>query len=345
MATINTSFSTRDLSRDIIDLSARIGKMEGIAEEKGFPDSPIAPKVDGGQIALRYFENQHATLRSMRVDLDAIYQRIQLVSTDCSLVPNAKVRGIFEEQIQVLHERRALLDMSLRNFSHLLNSHCELKNVISTFKQLESLVNAREQYDLGLGAGAEIIGKLEKLKSDVHLILPRWKREGPEFCNVHFNAKKEISDQINLLILKLNLKKINERDEIEHTAGEIPCVDRIIQEIEDNPVNTPALALPSFTVVLQEISSLQMRSLLELKQRILEIQSARFDFGEKETIVSALLDVAEKNGMNLNRPNGVYYWVWFIAHEKDSRAGGDHWGETQAPKDLDRLVEAIDRSI
>ena len=88
-----------------------------------------------------------------------------------------------------------------------------------------------------------------------------------------------------------------------------------------------------------------LKSLLEIKEQIQAYRDAkRYDGPQREKLVEALLEAAEnKGGVPLSVDQGMYYWVWFLAHEKDPSAGGEHFGKNHAPKDLDLLIAAIDK--
>lgn len=90
-----------------------------------------------------------------------------------------------------------------------------------------------------------------------------------------------------------------------------------------------------------------LNSLKSLKEQVEAYREARcYDAAQRERLVAALLDAAEsKGGVLLNVDKGVYYWIWFLAHEKDPKAGGDNFGKNNAPKDLDRLILAIEKSM
>ena len=74
---------------------------------------------------------------------------------------------------------------------------------------------------------------------------------------------------------------------------------------------------------------LRLGSLEDLKEQVEKV--ARFQ-GDVAPLLEALLWVAEKNGLALGGPRGVYYWVWFLAHERDPSVGGEDFGKRDAPK-------------
>ncbi len=115
-------------------------------------------------------------------------------------------------------------------------------------------------------------------------------------------------------------------------------LDRLLQAIER--------VLPAAEVVLAGISRLEIASLQRLRGEVVEVCAMeRFGPQEKEKMFSVLLESALKGKVSLDGPKGVYYWIWFLAHEKDPKAGGDNFGRIQAPKDAQRLLEAIDRAL
>jgi hypothetical protein len=235
------------LSHEIIELSAQIGKMEGIAQEKGFPAYPVAPKVDSRKVVLDHFNFQGAdqTARSMRVEIDVIYQRFHLLSSGCSLIPNPEIREIFERQIKALHEKRALLEGSLRSFQNLLRSHHDFKKAESSLRDIQEIIQGDRQGDFEIDFG-RIRKQIKDLELEVKTtILPLVKGSGPEFCNLHWEKKQELFDIVHMLRTKLNLKEIKERDgvrgtveqllnkfaELQHLAGKVFAQVKIKKEI------------------------------------------------------------------------------------------------------------------
>src|SRR5581483_6755926 len=75
----------------------------------------------------------------------------------------------------------------------------------------------------------------------------------------------------------------------------------------------------------------------------LNSKSEMDESSRRERIQQLLLD-AEKRGLRLHGPKGVYFWVWFLAHQKDPSVGGLTFGQDNAHKNSDRLIQAIDEA-
>ncbi len=427
---VTTSYKTVDvaaLSADIIDLSSKIGKMEGRAEAAHFLPSPVASRIDAGEIKLDDFLDDARTLRSMRVDLDNMYRHFQVIAADCSSIQNDEIRSIFETQIKSLHEKRGLLESGLRGFDNLLKAHCDLARAGDEIENEAEAIETYAKGELEIDRAPDIIERLSQLRARVNFIPPLFKRDGDEYCQTHFDRKKVLFKDINDLNLIISMKEKSRRSEVKNRVAQIlkdltslqgtklewqtkVQVRKNISEaflwlpkrlrasvdestLSSNPVTVKRSleeALKKFPAYLPEgvelpaekpVASLEerlhiepvkreqtvqaglaldksngarsvelaeempVRTLEELKGRIQKILTQGIKPEEREKLAQGALESVEKNGFALDRPNGVYYFVWKLAHEKNPSAGGDNFGRVQAPKDLHRLVEAIDRSI
>lgn len=125
-------------------------------------------------------------------------------------------------------------------------------------------------------------------------------------------------------------------------APSTPAIQKIMAAAEKG---FDALDNEQFDLSLRNVPVLN--SVKAIRDQVEAYQAARmYNDSQKERLVAALLEAAESRGnVALNVDNGVYYWVWFLAHEKDPSAGGDQFGKFQAPKDLDRLLEALKRAM
>ena len=120
-------------------------------------------------------------------------------------------------------------------------------------------------------------------------------------------------------------------------------IERLFKAISQSEVNRP-LVDGNLASALKAAND-PIKSLAELKRSLEQLRgNKQLKAQEIEQLCSALLSSAEKNGLKLDQNQSVYYWVWSLAREKDSNAGGDNFGKIQAPKDLNRLIEAVARS-
>ena len=120
-------------------------------------------------------------------------------------------------------------------------------------------------------------------------------------------------------------------------------IERLIKAISQSEVRRP-LAEGNFASARKAADD-PIKSLTELKRLLEQLRdNKQLKPQEIEQLCSLLLSSAEKGGLKLDQSQGVYYRVWFLAHEKDSSAGGDNFGKIQAPKDINRLIEAVARS-
>ncbi len=423
---VNTSYKTVDvavLSADIIDLSSKIGKMEGGAEAAHFLPSPVARRVDAGEIKLNDFLDDRQTLRGMRVDLDRMYRHFLVISADCSSIQNGEIRTIFETQIKSLHEKRAVLELGLRGFDNLLKAHCDLAGASDEIENEAEAIESYTKGELEIDKAPDIVQHLSQLRARVNFIPPLFEGGGDEYCQTHFERKQELIRDIYELNIIISLKEKSRRKEIKN------CIAQILQDLtslqekklewqkrvqvrksvlnallllpqalrgalDESALSTNPIifkssleeALKKFPAYLPEgvelppekaVGSLEepfhiervdqeqsvqleksngvrsvelaqekpVTTLEELKERIQKILTQGMKPEEREKVAQGALESVEKNGLPLDRPNGVYYFVWKVAHEKNPSAGGENFGKVQAPKDLDRLLEAIDRSI
>ncbi len=95
----------------------------------------------------------------------------------------------------------------------------------------------------------------------------------------------------------------------------------------------------------EDYSDCTIGSLADLKGEVEFVGQGKWSETDKKTIIQFLLDGAKRGGVVLDDSKGVYYFVWFLAHEKDKNAGGNNYGLNHAAEDLDRLVLAIDKAI
>ena len=104
------------VSMEISSLGMRLGILEGQALERGYPLLPDAKLVDCGQLVLSVFEKHRGSLRKMQTELDAIYTKLSIVSTDLQSIPSPELQALFEGQIKLLHEKRGVLTYSVNAF-------------------------------------------------------------------------------------------------------------------------------------------------------------------------------------------------------------------------------------
>lgn len=229
-----------NLSRDIIELSTEIGEIKGSAETHGFPAYPVASKVDNGEVVLGRYIGADKVVRPMRDKIEKIYQYIRFRSSDCSRIANVEVRELVEHQIEALHEKRGLLEKSLRSFQFLLRSHDGLKLAESTRRKIEGELENNDECDF-----AEIRERIKSLECDVKLIFPLLKGIGPDFCKLHWEKKEELFCSIHRLRAKLNVKEnkeceavrssvehlVNKFEELRRSAGKPVAQVKIKQEL------------------------------------------------------------------------------------------------------------------
>jgi hypothetical protein len=226
---INSSEDITYLSLEIMELSTQIGKIAGRAEEKGFPQYPIALKVDNQEVVLSHFEGAEKELRSIREAVDITYQRFDALSSYCASVSHTDIRKIFEQQIETLREQRGLLENSLRSFNSLLKAHLSLNDVESKLKETrETIID----YNVD---NREYQKRLEAIDLEIRMILPFCKSTSQEFCNLHWEKKANLSKEV--IVLKQMLNNLSkESEKITSTAEQILNKFKQLYDSEGKPV-------------------------------------------------------------------------------------------------------------
>lgn len=134
------------------------------------------------------------------------------------------------------------------------------------------------------------------------------------------------------------------------STGTDPRLDFIIEsevksaEAETPPVLQQSPLPPTCDEILKSLSERSIVSLDVLKDEVKQIdEKTHLTNEEKETIAKAMIESAEKNRVALDGSNRVYYWVWFIANNSiRGGARGNNYGKVHAPKDIKRLLQAIE---
>ena len=111
-------------------------------------------------------------------------------------------------------------------------------------------------------------------------------------------------------------------------------VDRLVLAIDEACVTPEQL--------LQRYMLASVASMGELKTELEKVKAHSLTPEMQEEVVRAILLAALRGEIALDKPSGVYHHVWAIASKTDSWAHGDNWGSNNAPKDIDRLLQAIE---
>lgn len=492
------------VSMEISTLGMRLGILEGQARERGYPLLPDAKLIDCGQLVLSLFEKHRGSLRKMQTELDGIYTKLQIVSTDLTNISVPEMRAIFEGQIKLLHEKRGVLTHSINAFDSLLSAHILIEELEKRVVVLQEQVDLFNTGKIGIEEWESINNSIEDFLLRLRIVFPDSNRGAGNFCHTHNQSKELMLGTVGRCRFDLNSKKtelleksrlecmtnldallsaldkmrrvgqasggeienvqklfgllpldlrtllfaarsILPEDQIQNTIiSETPLdrgpspqiwaevrglsyfdaerdLDRYNRSVDEllgrcgeqkkadiserdqaraslnkfvatlprNEISNPQLLLEAFgrissqhpkfigPVVAKNLEvylahkpeevketlrdPVQSKNVAEnrlpnvpvltslkgIKEQIEAYRAAkRYDGAQKERLVTALLDAAEsKGGVSLAVDKGVYYWIWFLAHEKDPSAGGPNFGKNNAPKDLDRLIMAIDKSM
>lgn len=186
------------------------------------------------------------------------------------------------------------------------------------------------------------------------------------------NAAKIL--QRSLGVPSLNLSKVKgwsppekrKNEEAGPTTLEVPMLNSLVlQAVEPVTKATPELFTALSTTImpshdsevpappssplqlspeelLQEIQNSSVTTLEAFKSKIEALQN-NGRITNKEEFARKWIENAECNGLNFHA-NSVYFAVWKIAHDADPTADGWNWGGANAPKDLGRLLLAIEQS-
>ena len=97
-------------------------------------------------------------------------------------------------------------------------------------------------------------------------------------------------------------------------------------------------------LLLQRYGSMSISSPDELKGELEKIKEHSLSAEQREEIVCACLTAGASGGILFDKPDGIHYWVWKIASDAGEPTLGDNWGGDNAPKNIDRLLAAINRA-
>lgn len=373
-----------NISSAILNISARMGRVEGQMHANSYPTSPIGPKI-GTSVKLEEFQGEEKSIQVMRNELDNCYDAIGRISLDVPDVPPAVIE-VFKSQMKTLHEKRGMLENTLHAFEDHLRVFSQIQLTGTDVKEMEGVVKRFEE-EKWEGTSEEILSRIQ-ISKDFCMAFLRMRRNpaDPEHSPKLMDAVKDIMHQfegfkcrvrmqehknnaafkklIETLKEHLNQSPVN-LEKIKAIFNQLPIAfSRDVFEMADVDFEVEALlkdpekaltavetAWEKYLVVkfpkkIDELLRKPVESLRDLKKRVQElIWITTFSDTEKEELARLYIEDVEKHEVDLNSAHGVYYFIWHIAHRKDPSAGGATFGKDNASKDLNRLLNAIDLSI
>ncbi|MBS0604465.1 MAG: hypothetical protein JSS60_05435 [Verrucomicrobia bacterium] len=223
-----------ELSGRIFEVTSELGNLEGIAQERGYPDMPAARYVDCGDIVLQRFESHGPSIYLMREDLHKIYVRLRQISTDLTLLPApemTEITKVFERQIELLDEKRGRLEGSLRSFDQVLQSHRLLQSIRLDVQSLSAQIDQYKEGHLPVDAWDVLSDMLHDLEVQARVLYPEKKKGSPDACATQNEQRLQILQDLNELRLHLNLKHIKLEKEVEEDAR--TKIERLLLKLDE----------------------------------------------------------------------------------------------------------------
>lgn len=219
-----------NISSAILNISTRLGKVEGQMHAKSYPAAPIGPKI-GTSVNIEEFQGEEKSIQSMRNELDSCYDAIGRISLDVPDIPLGVVE-VFKSQMKTLHEKRGLLENALHAFGDHIRAFTQIQKMTNEdVKEMEAAVKRFEEGKWEAGLDGEILTRIQGSK-DFCMAFLRMRRnpEDPEYSPQLMEAVADIMMLFEAFRCRIRIQEHKNHDAFKN------AVETVKEHLKQSPV-------------------------------------------------------------------------------------------------------------